>query len=36
LSTDRIDLYLLHWRGRIPLAETINAFEVLLAASRIR
>jgi diketogulonate reductase-like aldo/keto reductase len=29
LATDRLDLYLLHWRGRIPLAETIGAFERL-------
>ncbi len=29
LRTDRIDLYLLHWRGSIGLGETINAFEQL-------
>ena len=29
LGTDRIDLYLLHWRGHHPLAETIDAFEQL-------
>ena len=29
LATDRIDLYLLHWRSRIPLAETVDAFERL-------
>jgi len=29
LATDRLDLYLLHWRGRIPLAETVEAFERL-------
>lgn len=29
LGTDRIDLYLLHWRGSIPLSETIQAFETL-------
>jgi diketogulonate reductase-like aldo/keto reductase len=29
LETDRLDCYLLHWRGRIPLAETIAAFEQL-------
>jgi diketogulonate reductase-like aldo/keto reductase len=29
LGTDRLDLYLLHWRGRYPLAETIEAFETL-------
>ena len=27
LKTDRIDLYLLHWRGSHPLAETVAAFE---------
>src|SRR5262249_4089015 len=27
LSTDRIDLYLLHWRGRPSLEETLSAFE---------
>ena len=26
LETDRIDLYLLHWRGSVPLAETLEAF----------
>ena len=36
LKTDRIDLYLLHWRGSIPLAETLQGFEVLLAAGKIR
>jgi diketogulonate reductase-like aldo/keto reductase len=35
LATDRIDLYLLHWPGRIPLAETLEAFERLLAAGKI-
>ena len=29
LGTDRIDLYLLHWRGAISLAETIDGFEAL-------
>lgn len=29
LKTDRIDLYLLHWRGEHPLAETVEAFEQL-------
>ena len=29
LRTDRIDCYLLHWRGEIPLAETVSAFEQL-------
>ncbi len=27
LNTDRLDLYLLHWRGSVPLAETVAAFE---------
>nr|WP_187969385.1 aldo/keto reductase [Aquibium microcysteis] len=36
LGTDRIDLYLLHWRGNIPLAETVEAFEALKAAGKIR
>lgn len=36
LNTDRIDLYLLHWRGSIPLAETLDAFERLRAAGKIR
>ncbi len=35
LGTDRIDLYLLHWRGRHPLAETVTAFEELKAAGKI-
>ena len=35
LRTDRIDLYLLHWRGRIPLAETIGAFERLRRNGKI-
>jgi hypothetical protein len=32
LGTDRLDLYLLHWRGRVPLAETVEAMERLVAA----
>jgi diketogulonate reductase-like aldo/keto reductase len=36
LQTDRIDLYLLHWRGRLPLDKTIEAFEELIAAGKIR
>ena len=36
LRTDRIDLYLLHWRGSVPLAETVAAFEQLRAAGKIR
>ncbi|MDP2312985.1 MAG: aldo/keto reductase [Pseudomonadota bacterium] len=36
LGTDRIDLYLLHWPGAVPLAETLEGFEVLLNTGRIR
>lgn len=36
LATDRIDLYLLHWRGSIPFAETIDAFETLQRDGKIR
>lgn len=36
LKTDRIDLYLLHWRGQYPLAETLEAFETLQRAGKIR
>ena len=36
LRTDRLDLYLLHWRGRVPLAETVEAFEDLKHAGKIR
>ncbi len=36
LKTDRIDLYLLHWRGSVPLGETIGAFEALQASGKIR
>jgi len=35
LRVDRIDLYLLHWRGRIPLAETVEAFETLRRDGKI-
>ena len=35
LRTDRIDLYLLHWRGNVPLAETIEAFVALKRAGKI-
>ena len=30
LGVDRIDLYLLHWEGRIPLEETVDAFQELV------
>lgn len=36
LGTDYLDLYLLHWRGRYPLAETVAAFEELKRAGAIR
>jgi diketogulonate reductase-like aldo/keto reductase len=35
LGTDRLDLYLLHWRGEHPLADTVAAFEQLKAAGKI-
>jgi diketogulonate reductase-like aldo/keto reductase len=35
LGTDRLDLYLLHWRGSTPLDETIRAFEDLVSAGKI-
>ncbi|MDF2489737.1 MAG: putative oxidoreductase [Pseudomonas sp.] len=36
LGTDCIDLYLLHWRGQYPLEETVEAFERLREAGKIR
>ena len=36
LRIDVIDLYLLHWRGEIPLAETVGAFEQVRSAGKIR
>jgi len=36
LETDRLDLYLLHWRGSHPLAETVEAFEALKKDGKIR
>lgn len=35
LGTDRLDLYLLHWHGGVPLSETVAAFEALQAAGKI-
>jgi diketogulonate reductase-like aldo/keto reductase len=36
LQTDRLDMYLLHWRGSLPLEGTIRAFGELLDAGKIR
>jgi diketogulonate reductase-like aldo/keto reductase len=36
LKTDHLDLYLLHWRGRVPLNETLEAFDVLQQQGKIR
>ncbi len=36
LKTDRLDCYLLHWRGSYPLAETVEAFDQLVGAGKIR
>ena len=36
LRVREIDLYLLHWRGLIPLEETIDAFETLVGEGKIR
>ena len=35
LGIDRLDAYLLHWRGQVPLAQTVAGFEDLLAAGAI-
>ena len=36
MRIETIDLYLLHWRGSVPLAETVEAFEALRRAGKIR
>lgn len=36
LGTDRIDLYLLHWPGSHPIAETVESFEALVRDGKIR
>jgi len=36
LGTDSLDLYLLHWRGSAPLAETLDAFQSLRQSGKIR
>lgn len=35
LGVDHLDLYLLHWRGEVPLAETVEALQSLVDAGRI-
>ncbi len=36
LGIETLDLYLLHWRGRVPVAETVEAFEQLKRDGKIR
>jgi diketogulonate reductase-like aldo/keto reductase len=36
LKTDRLDLYFLHWRGAVSLAETVEGMEALISAGKIR
>jgi diketogulonate reductase-like aldo/keto reductase len=36
LGTDRLDLYLLHWRGGAPLEETLRGFDALHKAGKVR
>ena len=36
LRTDRLDLFLLHWPGSVPLDETVEAMQALVASGKIR
>jgi diketogulonate reductase-like aldo/keto reductase len=36
LGVDEVDLYLLHWRGDVPLEETLEGFDTLMGAGKIR
>jgi diketogulonate reductase-like aldo/keto reductase len=36
LQTDYLDLYLLHWRGKTPLAETLEGFDELVTTGKVR
>ena len=36
LGTDYLDLYLLHWRGQVPLGETLEALQTLVRDGKIR
>jgi diketogulonate reductase-like aldo/keto reductase len=36
LKSDYLDLYLLHWRGSVPVAETLEAFQALERSGKIR
>jgi diketogulonate reductase-like aldo/keto reductase len=36
LGTDRLDMYLLHWRGSVPLEQTLEGFTELQRAGKIR
>jgi diketogulonate reductase-like aldo/keto reductase len=36
LATDRLDLFLLHWPGALPIGETFRAMESLIAEKQIR